>query len=213
MDRIFLKFILIGDANSGKSSLFYHFIHDKTLPHCITTVGFDHSSKIIRDQTHGEIEFSVWDTPGSERFATSLTQAYYRDTDIVLILFDLTNRVSFESVTWKWLPHLNNSAHSMSNNWRYMIIGNKADLVSERQVTLKEASELAKLLGVPYLELSSKDTDLSLIKQPFFRMALSVIDSYSDSIRRISPSSSSKLNENIYLKDDSIEPQQESNCC
>lgn len=210
MERIFLKYILIGDADSGKSSLFYHFIHDQTIAHSITSVGFDHSSKIIRDQSLGEIEFSVWDTPGSERFSTtSLTQAYYRDADIVLILFDLTNRTSFESVTWKWLPHLNNMSHVMSSNWRYMIIGNKLDLVSERQVTLKEASELAKLLGVSYMELSSRDSELHLIKQPFFRMALSVIDAYSDSVRRISPA---KEKDYIYLGS-TKKGEEESNTC
>lgn len=208
MDRIVLKFILIGDVNSGKSSLFHHFIHDKTLLHSTTTVKFDHASKVFRDDNLGIIEFRVWDTPGSERYSTSsLTQAYYRDTDVVLILFDLTDRTSFESVTFKWLTHLQNHIHSMKSDWRFMIVGTKSDLTTERKVSEREANELAKKLNVFYMEISTSHSSLPAIQQIFFKMALSVIDANPSLTHSI------KKNDSFYLSDSTGTENVDNQCC
>lgn len=96
----------------------------------------------------------IWDTAGQERFQT-ITTSYYHNANGIAVVYDVTNRESFDSVT-RWFNDVNNLA---SPNVCKILIGNKTDLFNERVVTEKEGSELARSLGVGFLETSAKTAE------------------------------------------------------
>jgi len=94
---VLIKLIVLGDSGSGKSCLMHQFIqrrHDETIPQ---TVGVEFGSRIVR-AAGKTLKLQVWDTAGQERFR-SVTRSYYRGAAGCLVVFDLTNRESFQNVS------------------------------------------------------------------------------------------------------------------
>ena len=79
----------------------------------------------------------------------------FRDADAVFFFFNLTIRESFENVTQKWIPLFDANVNIMKSHSSFMIVGTSYPNNTRAAVSHKEANELAKLLGVHYLELPS----------------------------------------------------------
>ena len=94
------KYIVIGDTSVGKSCLLLQFLEKKFKFDHDTTIGVEFGSKIInvRDK---QIKLQIWDTAGQETFK-SITRSYYRGSIGVVLVYDITNRDSFNNVS-KWL--------------------------------------------------------------------------------------------------------------
>eukprot|EP00818_Percolomonas_sp_WS_P010969 CAMPEP_0117438854 /NCGR_PEP_ID=MMETSP0759-20121206/2269_1 /TAXON_ID=63605 /ORGANISM="Percolomonas cosmopolitus, Strain WS" /LENGTH=174 /DNA_ID=CAMNT_0005230561 /DNA_START=158 /DNA_END=682 /DNA_ORIENTATION=+ len=116
------------------------------------TIGVDFSFKPVR--INGErLLLQIWDTAGQDSFRT-LTKRYWAGADIVIIVFDLTRRETFDSVT-SWLKE----AREVLHNWKelqFALIGNKCDLDDEREVSKEVVEGLAKREGLYYTETSAK---------------------------------------------------------
>ncbi|KJH48729.1 Ras family protein [Dictyocaulus viviparus] len=93
----------------------------------------------------------IWDTAGQERFR-SVTTAYYREADALLLVFDVSNRVSFENVR-SWLTQVREYG---KETVAVTLVGNKCDLGSARTVKSDEAKQLATSYNIPYIETSAK---------------------------------------------------------
>ncbi|EPB78097.1 Ras family protein [Ancylostoma ceylanicum] len=118
----------------------------------------------------------IWDTAGQERFR-SVTAAYYRDADALLLVFDVSNRASFENVRREkheikvkgeplglipqtlcellesWLAQIREYG---KESVQVTLVGNKCDLGSSRTVRSDEARHLAASYSIPYIETSAK---------------------------------------------------------
>ena len=110
-DHIF-KLLLIGDAGVGKSSILLRFTDDAFEEHLASTIGVDFKVKTVtmRGKT---LKLTIWDTAGQERFRT-LTSSYYRGCHGIILVFDVTDRSSFEHVRM-WLDEIElyaTSAHA-----------------------------------------------------------------------------------------------------
>ena len=98
----------------------------------------------------------LWDTSGQERFS-KIVNAYYKNLCGAVFLFDLTNLNTFQSVE-KWHNDLFEKIDESSRAYfPIILVGNKADLVSKRQVSKEKCLELANKLGCIYIECSVKD--------------------------------------------------------
>uniref|UniRef100_H3CCU5 small monomeric GTPase n=1 Tax=Tetraodon nigroviridis TaxID=99883 RepID=H3CCU5_TETNG len=93
----------------------------------------------------------IWDTAGQERFR-SVTHAYYRDANALLLLYDVTNKASFDNIR-AWLTEIHEYAQQ---DVVVMLLGNKADSTHNRVVKREEGEKLAKEFGVPFMETSAK---------------------------------------------------------
>ncbi|XP_056326184.1 ras-related protein Rab-26 isoform X2 [Danio aesculapii] len=134
---IAFKVMLVGDSGVGKTCLLVRFKDGAFLAGSfISTVGID---------------FRIWDTAGQERFR-SVTHAYYRDAHALLLLYDVTNKSSFDNIQ-AWLTEIHEFAQQ---NVVIMLLGNKADATHERIVKREEGEKLAKEFGVPFMETSAK---------------------------------------------------------
>lgn len=144
------KVILIGDSGVGKSSLLYRYTDNDWNPHYIATIGVDF--KVTTFERGGKIlKLQLWDTAGQERFKT-ITQSYYRGAHGVLIVFDVTNRESFQNVS-TWLREVRSLTPT---NVPVVLVANKCDLGGQRQVSEQEGRGLAAEIGCTYVEASAK---------------------------------------------------------
>jgi len=143
------KFIIIGDAATGKSCILHRFIDDKFKKESTHTIGVEFGSKIV--EVGGcNIKLQIWDTAGQERFR-SVTRSYYRGAAGTVLVYDVTSRESYNHVS-SWL----NDARSLANpDIAIVLVGNKVDLTSEREVTFLEASRFAQENGLIFLETSA----------------------------------------------------------
>ena len=97
-----------------------------------------------------KIRIKLWDTAGQEQYK-ALTKNFFRNSDGILIAFDLTHRKSFEKVNY-WME---SSLQNADSGIPIIILGNKVDLI--RQVSQEEASKVAEGFKVKYFETSAKN--------------------------------------------------------
>ncbi len=94
----------------------------------------------------------LWDTAGQERFR-SLIPNYIRGSSVAVVVFDLTNRKSFDNLP-NWMEDVR---RERGNDSMVVLIGNKSDLVEERKVTSQEGETLReKYEATVYKEVSAK---------------------------------------------------------
>lgn len=147
------KLIVVGNNNVGKSSIVQVFNNNEFSSKYNSTIGIDFSSKVITvDDTN--IKLQIWDTAGSERF-NSIVKNYYRDCLGVAIVFDVSDRTSFDRVTALYKDAIRNT-DCESQELTIILVGNKCDIIKNRVVTYDEAKEMADLLHIRYMEASAK---------------------------------------------------------
>ncbi|XP_039238290.1 ras-related protein Rab-26 isoform X1 [Pipra filicauda] len=98
-----------------------------------------------------KVKLQIWDTAGQERFR-SVTHAYYRDAHALLLLYDVTNKASFDNIQ-AWLTEIHEYAQQ---DVVLMLLGNKVDSAQDRVVKREDGEKLAKEYGVPFMETSAK---------------------------------------------------------
>ncbi|KAH7106147.1 ras-domain-containing protein [Auriculariales sp. MPI-PUGE-AT-0066] len=162
-----LKFIVIGEAGSGKSCLLHYFMHGNFKGPSQHTIGVEFSSRTIR-LGEKRIKLQLWDTAGQERFR-SVTRSYYRGAAGALLVYDITNRDTFTSLG-RWLA----DARALgSSNMVTILVGNKADREDEREVEWEEASRWASENGIHFIETSSVTGDN--VEAPFRLAARTIL--------------------------------------
>lgn len=92
-----IKLLLIGDSGVGKSCCLLRFSEDSFTPSFITTIGIDFKIRTI-ELDGKRVKLQIWDTAGQERFRT-ITTAYYRGAMGILLVYDVTDQRSFESMS------------------------------------------------------------------------------------------------------------------
>lgn len=99
----------------------------------------------------------MWDTAGQERFRT-ITSSYYRGSNAIVIVYDITNRDSFNNVRF-WDKEVGRLANA---DVYKVLIGNKSDIEERRAVSVEEGQALARELEMEFFETSAKmDTNVS----------------------------------------------------
>jgi Ras-related protein Rab-1A len=157
------KLLLIGDSGVGKSCLLLRFADDTYTESYISTIGVDFKIRTI-DLNGKTIKLQIWDTAGQERFRT-ITSSYYRGAHGIIVVFDITDQVSFNNVK-QWLQEIDRYA---CENVNKLLVGNKCDLTNKRVVEYNTAKEYADSLGIPFLETSAKNS--TNVEQAFLTMA------------------------------------------
>ena len=143
------KLILVGDSYVGKTNILSKYIKDEFNLNTKSTVGVEFGTKILKIEDK-IIKAQIWDTAGQERYK-SITSTYYKGAKGAFIVYDITNRLTFESVD-KWIQDLNLNS---DKNITLLLIGNKKDLTDKREVTTEEGEEKAKSFGLAFLETSA----------------------------------------------------------
>ena len=153
-----IKLIVIGDMDCGKTSICAQYLSGFFDPDMKSTVGVEFNSKKITikeklkisKQDTIDVDLQVWDLSGNKNFE-NITDKYFHDAMGAFIVYDVTNRESFENIN-KWI---NKIKHIV--NCQVMLVGNKIDLFYKRQVLYEEGLQFAKKNGYYFEEISAKD--------------------------------------------------------
>ena len=165
VNAIRYKIIFVGDAGVGKTTIINRINDNEFQSAYDATIGVDFWPKKINFRGN-EITLQIWDTAGQERYR-GLIPSYVRNSSIVFIVFDITNRKTFESIP-KWIELIK----SIEKNNILVLIGNKEDLKEKREVEKKEGEDLAKKNEIAYYELSAKRDNNNDIKKIFFNTVI-----------------------------------------
>ena len=145
------KLVIIGDSGVGKSCILLRFADDTFTENYYSTIGVDFRFKCV-DIGERKCKLQIWDTAGQERFKT-VTSAYYRGADGIIIVFDHTDRESFNNVQ-HWIDDI--SKYSTEEPSK-IIIANKEDISDERKsVKMEDIAELEKKTGLEVIKTSAK---------------------------------------------------------
>ena len=145
-----LKYIIIGDSSVGKSNILLRYVHNSFNPEFLTTIGVEFGAKNI-EINKKIFKIQIWDTAGQENFR-SITRAYYKNSVCALIVYDITNRSSFENII-SWIEDCKGQS---PKSIFIFLFGNKNDLENERQVSYEEGLEFAKNNNIVFFETSAK---------------------------------------------------------
>ncbi|MFX1298809.1 MAG: Rab family GTPase [Promethearchaeota archaeon] len=145
-----IKIVLLGEANVGKTSLLYRWIENKFRENYKSTLGVNLLKKDMNIKEYGNISAQIWDLGGQESFK-SLRRLYLEGANGALVLYDMTNRESYEKLD-EWIQ----SFKKDRENEPIILIGNKSDLKDKIKIKEKEAREFAKRNNMDIIITSAK---------------------------------------------------------
>ncbi len=176
MSEIEYKIALIGDSETGKSCIFKKLIIEIFREKYIPTIGIDRKTLNIKFDINksGIVEnknfyINLLDISGNEKFR-QIIKGYFKSSDGILIIYDITNRQSFENVKM-WINFINENIKD-KNKCIIILIGNKLELIEKENNLRKVKEEEAKeICSNNYLfwggEISIKNIDINELKELF----------------------------------------------
>lgn len=144
-----IKLVMVGDAGVGKTNLVWRFCDGVFADNYTSTIGVDFKFRTF-DCGESIVKLQLWDTAGQERFRT-ITSAYYRGAQGLLLCYDITNRPSFEHLL-DWISEIRRHTASF-----IMLVGCKIDLHEQRVISESEADAFAKKYSIEVCEVSAKE--------------------------------------------------------
>eukprot|EP00164_Ancoracysta_twista_P004531 GFYU01006114.1.p1 GENE.GFYU01006114.1~~GFYU01006114.1.p1 ORF type:complete len:217 (+),score=21.02 GFYU01006114.1:197-847(+) len=164
-----VKIVLIGSSDVGKTCLLNRYVH-KTFAPTLNTIGGALNLKTIHIDGVG-VTLELWDTAGQERF-NSLIPMYYRDAHAVLLVFDITDSGSFQSLE-RHIRDLN-LGHKQPDGIVLGIASNKSDQNNQRAVPDKDVREFAARYNASVVGDTSAKTGDG-IDEIFYQIAKTVM--------------------------------------
>ena len=146
------KLLLLGDSTVGKTCFLIKYTDQSFQDIHMATIGLDYRVKTMKLKNNKEVKIQIWDTAGQDRFR-SITKNYYKGSHGIILIYDITNRRTFENVQ-QWISQIREET---SQNVVIYLIGNKIDMKEERKVSTEEGKKLADELGLPFMETSAKE--------------------------------------------------------
>ena len=145
------KIFLLGDSTVGKTSFMIRYLDD-TFDDTLFTMGIDSRYKdLVRNNK--KIFLRIYDTAGQERFR-SIVKNYYKGADGILLMYDVTQLESFNSIK-RWVEGIKENIKM--EELGLIIVGNKCDLKKEKIITDEMKKELEDSLNIKIIEGSAKE--------------------------------------------------------
>ena len=156
------KVVLIGDGGVEKTCIISRFISNEFDKEVESTDGASYGTKELElPKLNKKINLDIWDTAGQERYK-SLTKFFYKDAQIIIMVYDITKKLTFENIKNQWYKEIQELS---GKNFILGIAGNKSDLYESEEVPEKEAREYAKSINAVYSLTSAQNN--TGIKQLF----------------------------------------------
>ena len=148
-----IKICLVGDVSVGKTSIASRFCKNTFNENYINTIGGAYQQQNIVLNNGAKMKLHIWDTSGQDRFR-SMTNLYYRDAQVAILTYDVTNEQSLESLNY-WLQELNDKVDQ--DNMLLCLAGNKNDVdPSEKRVPTSKGKQFAEEHNMIFYETSAK---------------------------------------------------------
>ena len=147
-----VKFIIIGDKTVGKSCIINQFIEKQFINEYIPTIGSDKIKKEIEIEGK-KLKLEIWDTVGQEQYR-AVNKIFIKNAQIALIVYDITNRKSFENLNnwYNLIFEINKDSNVIVG-----VTANKTDLYENQVVDSEEGKNFADEKKISFFETSAKD--------------------------------------------------------
>ena len=196
------KITLVGDSGVGKSSIIGRFVTGIFIKDMSSTAGLNYSQKLY-EKDGKKVNLNLWDTAGQEKFR-SLGRNFYKDSYIIIIVFDITNRMSFINAKEVWYNEIKN----YGEKFKFLsLVGNKSDKYEEEEVTDEEAVSFAKEIDAKFFLVSAHTGDG--IDKMFHTLADNFFDE--EFMSKVDQSKEDRL-DSIILKKEDLK-HKSINCC
>ena len=205
-----MKIILLGDCSVGKTSIINRFIGREFETYELSTIGIEHVRQKLEIEYENETKnliLRIYDSAGQERYK-SISTSYIKGADGIILVFDLSNKESFNSLI-DWMKEIKDNTKIEKN---IILVGNKNDVKSEeREVQQKEIDELINnkfkdIKDLTYMETSAKEN--YNISQLFENISYKVLDNRKKSGRSIGKTISLNKKSDII-----VEKKKKKKCC
>ena len=145
-----VKVIVLGSSEVGKTCILNRYFNNEFKENSLSTIGIDFQTKFFKFEDR-KVKVNYTDTAGQEKFR-AISVNYLKGTNGVILVFDITNRESFDLLeTW-----MNELKENNKIDISKVLIGNKSDLAEEREVQREEAEKFAESINCKYFEGSAK---------------------------------------------------------
>ena len=204
-----IKITLVGNSGVGKTCIILRYTTKEFDENVITTKGANYSLQKIEIDGK-EYQLDIWDTAGQEHYR-SLGKHFYKDAFIVILVYDVTNKKSFEDLKNSWFHDLNRYGEKCTV---LGIVGNKCDLYEQEMVTEEEGRKFAEETNALFMLVSAKNGDnidnlfTSLVKkylEPTFQVQ---VDENSEK-----KEGSVKIKKRSKQEEDKIKERRSKGCC
>ena len=177
--EMIFKIIIVGNSSTGKTKIIDRYLKNIFEDNSISTLGFQMNKKEFQIE-QDKITVQIWDTAGQEKYA-SLTSSYYKSAKGALVVYDITDKESFNKIE-KLVDDLKNGC---DKNIYIILLGNKIDLEDRRVITKEEGENLAQKLNLGFGEVSAKTGDgieeaFQKLINEVYRISKNEFKSYSD---------------------------------
>ena len=141
----------LGNSSVGKTCYILRYTEKTFEEVYLTTLGIDYKTKIIKLPNNQKYRIDYYDTAGQERYR-SISLNAIKNTQGVILMYDITNKKTFDAIT-KWIKDI---IDAKGKDFPIVLLGNKCDMETERQVTKDEGEELAQKYNLSFFETSNK---------------------------------------------------------
>ena len=190
------KFALLGDSSVGKTTIFKKISTGIFSEHNISTIGTDKRTIDFNDvevnikgkKVKKSFQISLFDTAGQERFK-SITKNYFKDADGIILLYDITNKITFDHVE-TWLASIEEVLSDWkTHNYLILLMGNKLDLATngekDREVNIEDVNKKYGDSGIILGgECSAKDFSDEQFLDIFKDLAVKIFDKVGEKVNK-----------------------------
>ena len=148
-NEINLKILILGDSSVGKTSLLLKYADGYFPTIYVATIGVEYKIKQI-NLKGVNINLQIWDTAGQERFR-GITKNFMKGADGIMYVYDITQKQTFDNLK-SWIRQSEDS----TEGFKKIIIGNKSDLETEREVSKESLKKFCDDKGFTGVEVSAK---------------------------------------------------------
>ena len=175
LDQWIFKLILLGDSFVGKTSLINQYVEKRFEEDYKPTIGVSIvKTSVILDQIQSKVSLILWDIAGQEKYQ-KYRKYYFEGCVGALFVYDITRPTTFNNIKSKWYEDFKN--YIGLKNSVYLLIGNKSDLVDERNVDKEDGNNLAnEINAADFIETSAKNGDN--VEKAFLRLIQKVLGNY-----------------------------------
>ena len=170
--ELLYKILLLGDSSVGKTCFLMRYTDNTYQEIHMSTIGIDNKFKDVELEDGKKVKIQIWDTAGQDRFR-SITRNYYKGANGIVLIFDVTNKKSYENVK-NWVKQIK---EEVSSRVTIILVANKIDDVNHRIVSKEEGEKIANECGLMFFECSAKTGEN--IEHAFNELVKKTVENYS----------------------------------
>ena len=141
----------LGESTVGKTSYIEKYVDNK-FRNSLPTIGCNVCSKYFYSSNGEKTRIIFEDTSGQERY-NSLAFNIIKKVHGIILMYDITKKETFDTIRKWWKNILDHK----DKDFPVILVGNKCDLEDKRQVKKEEGENIAKELGIKFIETSNKN--------------------------------------------------------